>query len=101
MQRYEAEITNANASETSPAVVTMLPHLFKGECPEDRERNRFVYIHLDNLEYAVERYRFGFASASTTERALMTFAAHCTEKTFRDKALQQVEGYSPDVQAIV
>lgn len=101
MQRYEAEIATANAAETSKAVVTMLPNLYKGECPEDPERNRFVYIHLDNLEYAVERYRFGFASASTTERAVMTFVAHCQEETFRDKARQQVEGYSPDVQVIV
>jgi hypothetical protein len=37
----------------------------------------YVYIQLDNLEYAVERYRQGFASAYTTVRAVKTFQSRC------------------------
>ncbi len=101
MQRYEAEIANANAAETSDSVARMLPHLYPATCHEDYEEIRYVYIHLDNLEYAAERYRHGFASASTTERAVMTFVVHCKEPRFESRVRSQVEGYSPDVHAVV
>ena len=105
MQRYESEIANANAAEGSEAVAAMLPDLYRsnpGEEPKaSHEKTRYVYVHLDNLEYAVERYRQGFASASTTERAVMTFVAHCKECDFRKRAREQVRGYSKDVQAVV
>lgn len=75
-----------------------IPDVF---CHEDYEQIRYVYMHLDNLEYAAERYRHGFASASTTERAVMTFVAHCKEPIFESRVRLQVEGYSPDVHAVV
>ncbi len=101
MQRYEAEIANANAAELEP-VAKMLPGLYRGKgCPEDSAEIRYVYMHLDNLEYAIERYRHGFASASTTERAVMTFVAHCKEPQFEKLANEQVTGYSKDEQVVV
>ncbi|HEV7428799.1 MAG TPA: hypothetical protein VGQ46_20800 [Thermoanaerobaculia bacterium] len=101
MQRYEAEVTNANAAEASEAVAKMLPTLYLGQSPDEHAQSRYVYIHLDNLEYAIERYRHGFASATTTERAVMTFAVHCKEPVFSRLAQQQVNGYSNDVHAVV
>jgi hypothetical protein len=101
MQRYEAEITNANAAESLEPVAKMMPHLYSGKTPEEHVQSRYVYIHLDNLEYAIERYRHGFASATTTERAVMTFAVHCREPVFRRLAEQQAKGYSNDVNAVV
>jgi hypothetical protein len=99
MQRFEGEISNANTAETSPAVASMLPDLYKG-CEPDYAQERFVYIHLDNLEYALERYREGFASATTTARAIMTFAVHCRESVFRNYASEQMMGYSPLVKRV-
>jgi hypothetical protein len=99
MQRFEAEISNANTAETSPAVASMLPDFYKG-CEPNYPQERFVYIHLDNLEYALERYREGFASATTTARAIMTFAVHCREENFRDRAREQMLGYSPLVRRV-
>jgi hypothetical protein len=117
MQRYESEITNANGAE-NVAVAKMLPHLYllakngdrsPNPCETDKDgtrdacetaRTRFVYIYLDNLEYAIERYRDGFASAQTTVRAVMTFAIHCRETDFKARAQQQVLGYSPLVQRV-
>lgn len=105
MQRYESEITNANSAESSEAVASMFPNLYRvnpGEEPKaSHEKTRYVYTSLDNLEYAVERYRQGFASASTTERAVMTFVEHCKESDFRKRARCQVKGYSKDVKAVV
>jgi hypothetical protein len=100
MQRYEMEISNASNAETSSEVATMLPRLYDGCGKADYDRDHFVYIHLDNLEYALERYREGFASATTTTRAIMTFAVHCRENDFKRRALQQLWGYSPLVQRV-
>jgi hypothetical protein len=99
MQRYEVEISNANNAETSRAVALMLPDLYTGS-DSDHAQEHFVYIHLDNLEYALERYREGFASATTTARAIMTFAVHCREPLFREHASEQMKGYSPLVQRV-
>jgi hypothetical protein len=100
-QRYEAEITNANAAESSPAVVQMLGRFYVGKTPGENERIRYIYIHLDNLEYALDRYRHGFASASTTARAVMTFAGHCQQPEFGTHARQQVAGYPQFVRTVV
>jgi hypothetical protein len=101
MHTYEVGIANANAAETSAGVAEMLPGLYLGKTDADHARSRYVYIHLDNLEYAIERYRHGFASATTTERAVMTFVVHCRQPLFSSLARQQVTGYSGDVQTVV
>lgn len=101
MQRYEAEITNANAAESLPSVERLLGRFYSGKTQEANEQIRYVYIHLDNLEYALERYRQGFASASTTARAVMTFAGHCEQPEFLVYARQQVKGYPQFVQTVV
>jgi hypothetical protein len=99
MQRWEEEITNANNAESSPDVAAMLARFYT--TPGEYAKARYIYISLDNLEYALERYREGFASATTTARAVMTFAGHCEEKNFRDLATDQVKGYPPFVGQVV
>ena len=37
------------------------------------DTNRYVFTELDNLEYVIERYRFGYMSASLAARGLNTF----------------------------
>lgn len=101
MQRYEVEISNANSAEISDEVARMLPNLYPASDPCEYPRIRFVYIHLDNLEYSLERYREGFASALTTSRAVMTFVEHCREQEFRRRVQYQVRGYSPLVRRVV
>lgn len=101
MQRYEVEITNANTAESLPGVEKMLGRFYSGKTREDNEQIRYVYIHIDNLEYALERYRQGFASATTTARAVMTFAGHCEQPEFFQRAQQQVPGYPQFVRVVV
>jgi hypothetical protein len=61
-------------------------------------RTMYVYRELDNLEYAVVKYRLGYMSAETALRCLRTFRARCLFSEFRDIALKCIdlnEGYEP------
>ena len=44
---------------------------------ENYERSMYVYRELDNLEYAITKYKIGFMSSPTAFRALNTFKARC------------------------
>jgi hypothetical protein len=101
LQHYETEIAAANAAEGSEAVASMLGHAYEGGDRLISEKKRYVYLHLDNLEHALERYRQGFASAAITARAVITFGGHCREIEFRQRALDQVRNYPPVMRAVV
>jgi hypothetical protein len=60
------------------------------------QRTMYVYRELDNLEYAVVKYRLGYMSAETALRCLRTFRARCQSLEFRDITLKCIsvnEGY--------
>jgi hypothetical protein len=105
MQRYESESAGANAAESSESVAHMLgPILYPGSTPEAHTNVRYVYVQLDNLEYALERYEHGFASPYTTMRAVTAFARHCQlSHEFRDVSRRQVfaASYSETVRKVV
>jgi predicted transcriptional regulator len=54
------------------------------------QRCMYVYVELDNLEYAIEKYKVGYMSADTALRALRTFQSRCTSEEFRKIARQSV-----------
>jgi hypothetical protein len=100
MRKYESEIAVANKAEEPEPVRKMMSHLYLGATTAgDVEKIEYVYVELDNLEYALERYTHGFASAYTTSRAVMTFLNRCESPEFRTLARRQVEvaSYSPVV----
>jgi hypothetical protein len=103
MKKYETEIAAANVIEKSPAVRSMMAPLYPIHAVDDYERIQYVYLELDNLEYALERYTQGFSSAYNTSRAVMTFASRCKSPDFRARAFQQVRlaSYSPIVVRVV
>ncbi len=45
----------------------------------------YVYTELDNLEYAVHKYRHGFISRQMTNRALDNFLSRCWLRGFTDE----------------
>ncbi|MDP9375676.1 MAG: hypothetical protein M3Q65_25150 [Chloroflexota bacterium] len=49
----------------------------------EHERFMYVCVELDNLEYAVQKYRNGFMSAELAHRALQTFRERCAQSEFR------------------
>jgi len=100
MEKYEREISSENDVEKLATVREMMEPLYPPLTPGERpnyDRSTYVYLQLDNLEYALERYRQGLASAYTTSRAVMTFASRCRSPEFRQRAQQQlvVASYSP------
>lgn len=105
MKQYEGEIAEGNVAGTPDAVRAMMKHLYQPPDGESQnyDKSRYVYVQLDNLEYALERYMQGFASAYTTSRAVMTFASRCVSKEFGCRALRQVTdaSYSQVVTRVV
>jgi hypothetical protein len=100
MKKYESEIATANKAEEPASVRKMMSRLYAGaQTDGDFEKIEYVYVELDNLEFALERYRLGFASAYTTSRAVMTFLNRCETPEFRTLAWQQVRlaSYTPVV----
>ena len=96
---YEKEIAESNKVEERPSVRAMMSDMYPAikQAAPDYDRSEYVYLQLDNLEYALERYRDGLASAYTTSRAVMTFAVHCQTQEFRQRVVRQVAvaSYSP------
>lgn len=103
MEKYEREIAAGNeTADESEGIHEMMAHHYpplSGEAKPDYARARYVYLQLDNLEYALERYMEGLASAYTTARAVMTFENRCVSPEFRLRARSQVRAasYSPIV----
>jgi hypothetical protein len=105
MKQYEQEIAEGNKAEVV-AVREMMAHLYKEiseSIPRDYQKSHYVYVQLDNLEYALERYLQGIASAYTTARAVMTFASRCVSPEFLERCHHQVAdaSYSPVVHRVV
>jgi hypothetical protein len=46
----------------------------------------YIFSELDNLEYVIERYRFGYMSPALTLRAVQTFENRLTHDWFRNRA---------------
>jgi len=106
MEKYEREIAAMNDVSGVGSVRGMMKHhypLQPGEAAPDYGRAAYVYVQLDNLEYALERYMQGLAPAYTTSRAVMTFANRCLSEEFRSRAAKQLPAasYSPVVHRVV
>jgi len=107
MEKYEGEIATSNefVAKNIEVLGMMVHHypILAGEVTPDYARCRYVYVHLDNLEYALERYLYGLASAYATARAVMTFENCCESLEFRQRVQMQITAasYSPVVQGVV
>jgi hypothetical protein len=60
-------------------------------------RTMYAYYELDNLEYAIEKYKLGYISADIALRALRTFQSRCAAEDFRSlaRACVVTAGYQP------
>jgi hypothetical protein len=68
------------------------------------EQAMYTYLELDNLEYAMEKYRLGYMTPEQALRSLRTFRSRCESPAFRDLALQCCvpgRGYNPDTANVV
>ena len=60
------------------------------EAKQEWRRMMYVFIELDNLEYAIEKYRIGYMRPELARRALRTFRLRCTNEDFRTRARDRV-----------
>ncbi len=73
----------------------LVPHFWEfapGGDETAHQKQLYVYLELDNLEYMLVRYELGFVSQELLMRALRTFASRMVSKDFRDLATDQVDG---------
>ena len=65
----------------------------------------YVYRELDNLEYAIAKYKLGYMSPENALRSLRTFRVRCNSSPeFRELALMCAmanEGYDSITQEVV
>src|SRR5229473_1533790 len=103
MEKYEHEVASLNESEghdESETIHTMMAHLYRrlpGETTPNYENIHYVYLRLDDLEYALERYTQGLSSAYTTVRAVKTFQSRCESPEFRTRVKYQLSDSYPQV----
>ncbi|MBD1825102.1 hypothetical protein H6F51_21795 [Cyanobacteria bacterium FACHB-DQ100] len=82
----------------------MFPHFWNVEGNIPYEWVMYVYLELDNLEYATTKYQDGSMEPEIVFRSLVTFISRCQSKTFLKLAESLVEksiGYSPTTKAVV
>jgi hypothetical protein len=103
MEKYEHEVASLNESEghdESETIHTMMAHLYRkipGETEPNYENIHYVYLRLDDLEYALERYTQGLSSAYTTVRSVKTFQSRCESPEFRTRVNYQLSDSYPQV----
>lgn len=68
------------------------------------QREMYVYLELDNLEYIIQKYQHGFMEPHDAHRALTCFSSRCKNShAFKALAEENVEkgGYKPDTRYAV
>lgn len=68
-------------------MVAVMEQVAAGHDPKSRENpvglsiyDMWVFTEVDNLEYAIEKYRLGYMSGKHFDRALATFESRCRTK---------------------
>ena len=55
------------------------------------DTERYIFTELDNLEYVIERYRFGFMSPTLALRGVNTFASRLGIKGFEEQVVKLID----------
>lgn len=82
----------------------MFPHFWDEDGNIPYEWIMYVYLELDNLEYAIAKYQYGSMQPEIAFRSLVTFISRCQSKDFLNLAEKFVEksiGYSSETKAVV
>ncbi|MFH1674447.1 MAG: hypothetical protein ABIF87_13605 [Pseudomonadota bacterium] len=58
--------------------------------PQEWQRRMYVFMELDNLQYALEKYRLGYSSAYQAMRVVDVFSARCKSEAFLSMAQKLV-----------
>jgi hypothetical protein len=60
------------------------------------QQSMYVFSEIDNLEYVIQKYKYGYMSADQALRGVKTFKARCIHGKFRERAQSCLEmgGYN-------
>jgi hypothetical protein len=99
VEAYDARTAALNdkiAAWNTP-VSNLIDRHFPSPDYDDYRQTLYCYIALDNLEFALERYENGSASAYTAAQEVMTFCSKLRSEGFRAKSEFCIEAasYSP------
>jgi len=66
------------------------------------QQSMYVFSEIDNLEYVIQKYKYGYMSAEQALRGVKTFKARCVHNKFRERAKNCLEsgGYSTEIVGI-
>ena len=82
----------------------MFPFFWEGDNHTSFEKRMYVYLELDNLEYAITKYKYGSMKDEVAFRSLVTFVSRCQSEEFRDladKCIKNSIGYSFETKEVV
>lgn len=68
------------------------------------QREMYVYLELDNLEYIIQKYQHGFMEPHDAHRALTCFSSRCkNSRAFKALAIENVSkaGYKPETRCAI
>lgn len=68
------------------------------------QREMYVYLELDNLEYIIQKYQHGFMEPHDAHRALTCFSSRCKNSpAFKALAIENVSkaGYKPETSCAI
>lgn len=90
IDRYYERLTLTNSKLTdSRGLCQMFPHFWE---ENDFEKTLYVYLELDNLEYAITKYHYGYMHTFIAYRSLLTFISRCQSAEFLKLAKTCVKG---------
>jgi hypothetical protein len=66
------------------------------------QQSMYVFSEIDNLEYVVQKYKYGYMSAEQARRGVKTFKARCKHDKFRERARSCIKlgGYTEETEGI-
>ncbi|HYH47205.1 MAG TPA: hypothetical protein VEG34_16110 [Thermoanaerobaculia bacterium] len=92
LERYyeRLEYANKRRGDSPESVHKILKDLIPELADDDAAVLMYVFVELDNLEYAACKYRLGYMRPSQALRALRTFEGRCLSPDFRRIAYARV-----------
>ena len=62
------------------------------------QQSMYVFSEIDNLEYVIQKYKYGYMSTDQALRGVKTFKSRCIHDKFRERAQSCLEmgGYNPE-----
>lgn len=93
-----------NRLDQWPAARNMVKQFWgEADIDEEYQKRMYVYVEIDNLEYATQKYKMRFMVLDDVYREVTLFESRCVSEEFRCYASSQVDvaGYRQDTREIV